>query len=467
MKILFVVPFHKFGIDKELGMNQKGPPLGIAYLQAFMKKNKIESRIFDARAYRRPIQSLRDIINAERPDLIGINIHCTTEIDDGIFIADSIKKIDTRLPVVVGGAHPSALPEDTLARYNSVDLVVFGEGENTLLELVTAIENRGDFAGIAGLAHRRDGEIVRNTTREMISDIDTLPLPDFSGFPFERYKPHYFKGIEVPVITARGCPNRCVFCYQPMGHNVRVRSYGLVVEEIERDIKEYNATQIFFADDTLTIDPEYTIRLFDEIKRRGLTKVRYIASTRIDRVNKEMLKTMKEANVFSIVYGAECGNQRILDGIRKGFTLEQTEQAIRWTKEVGIKVDTNFILGLPYETEETIKQTLNFIMKLNPDFINLAILAPFPGTEVYEWAKRGIGGLKLKGESYDSTGRIVGNNLEMENLPRERLEYYQTVGYIKFYMRGSRIRNLFYKVDFTTLMRYGLHFVANQIRKFL
>lgn len=467
MKILFVVPFHKFGIDKELGMNQKGPPLSIAYLQAFMKKNGIECRIFDARAYRRPVQSLRDMIDTERPDLIGINIHCTTEIDDGIFIADKIKKIDTRIPVVVGGSHPSALPEETLARYDSVDLVVFGEGENTLLEIATAIENRGDLTHIAGLAYRRDGEIVRNTIREMISNIDTLPLPDFSGFPFERYKPHYFKGIEIPVITARGCPNRCIFCYQPMGHNVRVRSYEMVVEEIERDIKEYNATQIFFADDTLTIDPEYTIRLFEEIKRRGLTKVRYVASTRIDRVNKEMLKTMKEANVFSIVYGAECGNQRILDGIRKGFTLEQTEQAIRWTKEVGIKVDTNFIIGLPYETEETIKQTLNFIMKLNPDFINLAILAPFPGTEVYEWAKNGIGGLKLKGDSYDSTGRIVGNNLEMKDLPRERLEYYQTVGYIKFYIRGSRIRNLFYKVDFTTLMRYGLHLIVNQIRRFL
>ncbi|MCX7957448.1 MAG: B12-binding domain-containing radical SAM protein [Deltaproteobacteria bacterium] len=467
MKILFVVPYHSFGIDKELGMNQKGPPLGIAYLHAFMKQNNIESRIFDARAYKRPVKALRDVINEYRPDIAGINIHCTSEMDDGAFIADRIKEIDCDIKVVAGGSHPSALPEDTLNRYKSIDYVVFGEGEFTLKELIDAIKNKADLNTIDGLAYRQKDGITVNKPRELVSEIDSFPMPDFDGFPFDKYKPHYFKGIEIPVITARGCPNRCVFCYQPMGHNVRTRSYRLVVEEIERDIKVYGATQIFFADDTLTIEPEYTINLFNEITRRGLNKVRYIASTRIDRVNKDMLKAMKEANVFSIVYGAECGNQRILDGIRKGFTLEQTEQAIRWTKEAGIRVDTNFILGLPYENEETIRQTLDFIMKLNPDFINLAILAPFPSTEVYEWAKNGIGGLRLKSDSYEATGRIVGNTLELESVPRERLEYFQTLGYVKFYLRPSRIRNLFYKVDFSTLLKFAVHLVINQIRKIL
>ncbi|MGC9043003.1 MAG: B12-binding domain-containing radical SAM protein [Myxococcota bacterium] len=466
-KILFIIPYHTFGIDKELGMNQKGPPLGIAYLNAFMKKNGIDSKIFDARAYINPIKTLRQILSKSEQNLVGINIHCTSEMDDGAYIAQEIKKIDSSIKIVVGGSHPSALPEDTLKRYSAIDFVVFGEGENTLLELMDSLNNSNSFEHIKGLAYRDGDNIKINPPRELIQDIDTLPMPDFEGFPFERYKPHYFKGIEVPVITARGCPNRCVFCYQPMGHHVRVRSYELVVEEIERDIRQYKATQIFFADDTLTIDPDYTIRLFNEITRRGLNRVRYIASTRIDRVNKEMLLAMKEANVFSIVYGAESGNQRILDGIRKGFTLEMTEQAIRWTKEAGIKVDTNFILGLPYENEETIKQTLDFIMKLNPDFINLAILAPFPSTEVYEWAKKGIGGLRLRKESYSATGRIVGNTLELQGVSRERLEYYQTKGYIRFYLRPSRIRNLFYKVDFLTLLRFGIHLVANQIRKLL
>lgn len=465
-KILFIVPHHAFGIDKELGMNQKGPPLGIAYLSAYVKRSGIESRIFDLRAYKRPLLSLRDAISEYRPDLIGINIHCTSEMNDGALIAEGIKESGYDIPIVVGGSHPSALPEDTIERFKSIDYVVYGEGELTLIELIESLKkNREGLEEIRGLAYRQSGETRKNPPRELISDIDNLPMPDFSGFPFDEYKPHYFKGIEIPVITARGCPNRCVFCYQPMGHNVRVRSYQYVVEEIERDIKEYGATQIFFADDTLTIEPEYTIKLFNEIKRRGLDRVRYIASTRIDRVNKDMLKAMKEANVFSIVYGAESGNQMILNGIRKGFTIEQTEQAIRWTKEAGIKVDTNFILGLPYETEETIRQTLDFIMKLDPDFLNLAILAPFPNTEVYEWAKKGIGGLRLKSDSFSATGRIVGNTLELESVDRARLEYYQTTGYIRFYLRPSRIRNLFYKVDFYTLFRYGLHLIANQIRK--
>lgn len=467
MKILFIVPYHKFGIDKELGMNQKGPPLGIAYLHAFMKKNGIESKIFDARAYKRPLRALKDIISSYKPDIAGINIHCTSEMDDGAYLAGKVKEINKDIKVIVGGSHPSALPQDTLERYKNIDFVVFGEGEYTLLELINSIKESKSPENIYGLAYRDGGNIVINKPRELINDIDSLPMPDFDGFPFDKYKPHYFKGIEIPVITARGCPNRCVFCYQPMGHNVRTRSFHLVVDEIERDIKDYKATQIFFADDTLTIDPEYTINLFNEITRRGLNRVRYIASTRIDRVNKDMLKAMKEANVFSIVYGAECGNQRILDGIRKGFTLEQTEQAIRWTKEAGIKVDTNFILGLPYENEETIRRTLDFIMKLNPDFLNLAILAPFPCTEVYEWAKKGIGGLRLKSESYEATGRIVGNTLELESVPRARLEYFQTLGYIRFYLRPSRIKNLFYKVDFSTLFKFGVHLIVNQIRKIL
>lgn len=465
MRVLFIVPYHSFGVDKEIGMNQKGPPLGVAYLHSYLKRSGFESRIFDARAYRRPISALKEVINEYSPEVVGINIHCTSEMDDGAYMALKIKEIDDRISVVVGGSHPSALPEDTLRRYRAIDFVVFGEGELTLVELLHSLRDRSPLNQIRGLAYRDGDEVVVNPPRELITDIDSLPMPDFDGFPFDKYKPHYFKGVEVPVITARGCPNRCVFCYQPMGHNVRVRSYEYVVEEIARDIKDYRATQIFFADDTLTIDPDYTIRLFDEITRRGLNKVRYIASTRIDRVNKEMLLSMKRANVFSIVYGAECGNQRILDAIRKGFTLEQTERAIRWTKEAGIKVDTNFILGLPYENEETIKETLDFIMKLDPDFINLAILAPFPNTEVYEWAKRGIGGLRLKSDSYKATGRIVGNTLELESVPRQRLEYYQTLGYIRFYLRPSRIRNLFYKVDATTLLKYGLHFVTNLIRR--
>ncbi len=467
MKILFIVPYHTFGIDKELGMNQKGPPLGIAYLHAFMKNSGIGSRIFDARAYRKPLSALRDVINEFSPDIAGINIHCTSEMDDGAYLADRIKEINKNIKVVVGGSHPSALPEDTLRRYKSIDFVVFGEGEYTLLELINSLKNNAELEKVKGLAYRTGDEISVNPPRELETEIDKFPMPDFTGFPFEKYKPHYFRGIEIPVITARGCPNRCVFCYQPMGHNVRTRSFQSVADEIERDIREYKATQIFFADDTLTIEPEYTISLFSEIAKRGLNKVRYIASTRIDRVNKEMLRAMKEANVFSIVYGAECGNQRILDGIRKGFTLEQTEQAIRWTKEAGIKVDTNFILGLPYENEETIKQTIDFIMKTDPDFINLAILAPFPSTEVYEWAKRGIGGLRLKSESYEATGRIVGNTLELDSVPRARLEYFQTLGYIRFYLRPSRIRNLFYKVDLSTLVRFGIHLVANQFRKIL
>ncbi|MCX7945208.1 MAG: cobalamin B12-binding domain-containing protein, partial [Deltaproteobacteria bacterium] len=141
MNILFVVPYHSFGIDKELGMNQKGPPLGIAYLHAFMKQNGVKSRIFDARVYKKPLSALKETINEFSPDLVGINIHCTSEMDDGAFLADKIKEIRGNIKIVVGGSHPSALPEDTLIRYRSIDFVVFGEGELTLLELVRAIEN--------------------------------------------------------------------------------------------------------------------------------------------------------------------------------------------------------------------------------------------------------------------------------------------------------------------------------------
>ena len=261
------------------------------------------------------------------------------------------------------------------------------------------------------------------------------------------------KKLEFPLLSGRGCPYQCVFCQRVLGSKVRLRSVSNVVDEIEYDL-ELGAKSIFFVDETFTISKKRTIDLCNEILQRGLNdEISWWFQTRVDLVDREILSKVKEAGCRLVNFGVESANSEILKKIKKDVTIAQTKKAFKVAREVGLKTEMNLIFGLPYDTTDTITESINLMMQINPDYVTIGILVPFPGTEVSLMAKKGEGGLKLISTDWGTYGKQLGSALELDSINRSELNMYQSKAYSKFYFRPSRIRNLFELVSFTGIYK--------------
>ncbi|RJQ84725.1 MAG: radical SAM protein [Desulfobacteraceae bacterium] len=288
------------------------------------------------------------------------------------------------LITMMGGPHVSFDVENTLARYPELDLIVIGEGEATLKELIPALPDRQVWKSIAGIAFRENGATVTTANRALIADLDTLPLPARHLLPISRY---LALGFPVSIITSRGCPNKCIFCLgrRMVGHKPRFRSPKQVVDEIEQ-ILAYGFTWINIADDLFTASKKRVLAFCDEITRRGV-KFIWSAFARVNTVDFEMLAAMKAAGCDSIGFGVESGNQQILQTANKGITLAQIRNAVALSKAAGLRVHASFIVGLPGESHATLAETQRFAESLDVEY-GYHLLAPFPGTTLREEIKR-------------------------------------------------------------------------------
>ena len=466
MKIVFVRP--PFLSEKKSFIHQPQiiPHLGIAYMTAILKREKYEVHIIDAIAERLSKPTLLNKITEIRPDVVGLTAS-TQQIYDAAEIAKDVKKISSEITTVIGGYHASALPEQTLKEFNSFDYLVYGEGELTLPELLKAIANNNSstLRDIKGIAYRIVDKIVVNPPRPYL-DVNSLPMPDFDGFNLALYKPaaldpniHTFfrkhKYKELPVMTSRGCPYHCIFCFRLQGSNVRYRSIKSVVDEIKRDIEVYHVNLIAFLDETFTVNMKRTEALCDELIKSGLNKeVKWGCETRCNLVNEALLKKMKQAGCSYIGYGIESGEQKILDRATKGLKIEEIKNAVKWTKQAGIRVFANFIIGLPYDTVDSINKTIEFAMDIDPDVVTFAILTPFPGTDLIDMAKKGEGGLKIISYDWRDYQKQVGRTLELSQVNRKMLERLQRKGYIRFCIRPKRCINMLKIVGLRAIIAY-------------
>ncbi|MDD5668806.1 MAG: radical SAM protein [Candidatus Omnitrophica bacterium] len=466
--ILLLVPPKIMNIDRDIGTNQLTVPGGLAYIAGYLKKNGVNVAVLDAQAEKLTLPQMVSRIQTLKPDIVGIGIHCSVQINEAHAAARAVKQISKNIPVIVGGSHPSAIPEKTLTGHEYFDFIVTGEGEVTAHELYARLKNKTRYDSLEGIAFRASGgNITINKPRPYIEDLDTLPFPAFELFPLTRYKPYFASGKhtrELPVTTARGCPSKCFFCYQPMSDAVRMRSVKNVMEELHYLTERFGVNQILFTDDTFTLNIERIHNFCDTLRDQGLhKKIQWLCASRVDIISQDLLRKMRASGCTCITYGVESGNQDILDKIKKNITLEQARNAVQWTKEAGIRADVNFILGLPFENEKTIRDTQKFMLSLDSDFVNIALLAVFPGTRAQEMAEKHVGGLKFINQDWYKAGRIVGNMVELEQLPRAKLEFFQTQAYMKFYLRPRKIKNLIRKVDLKTLCHYCLHQVKTHI----
>jgi radical SAM superfamily enzyme YgiQ (UPF0313 family) len=355
------------------------PPLGVTYVAAAFEAAGAEVKILDYLVSKYSPEKLEKELDSFQPDFVGGN-SVTLNFPGAARIIEDVKRLRPSIVTAMGGPHVSFDAENTLRTYPGIDLIVLGEGEATAMELAPLIRDRDSWHRIPGLAFREGDRIVKTAPREFIQDPDSIPLPARHLLPASRY---LALGFSVSIITSRGCPHPCIFCQgrRMIGSKVRYRKPEKVVDEIEK-ILSYGFPTINFADDLFLAKQEHAQGVCREILKRGL-KFSWSAFSRVNTVELETFRLMREAGCDAVSFGMESGNQEMLKRLRKGITLDQGRRAVAICKEVGILPHASFMAGLPGESFDTLKDSQEFADSLSIVY-GYHILAPFPGTTIRE-----------------------------------------------------------------------------------
>ncbi len=352
--------------------------------------------------------------------------------------ADLRKSLGGGVFFCVGGPYPIAVQERCLEDAGDcIDAVVSGEGEFTVLEMIERIEAGRSFDGVLGVAYRDGDMIVKNPPRPLISDLDSLPFParELLGDANLYIPPPatYRRKPVAVLMTSRGCNRRCIYCFQidkERKSGIRYRGVENVLSEIEYCLRQ-GYREIKFIDDTLAADYDRAMQIAKEIKARRLDFT-WFASACVNQVDKPLLQAFRDAGCWAILFGAESGVQKNLNTIRKGTTPDQIRKAVRAAQEVGLKVSTPFMFGIPGETFEEGLQTIDFAVDLNPDIANFHAITPFPGTYLYDnLDKFGTISEELSDFTYQGAAFIP------HTMTREQILKLRQIAFRRFYGRPS------------------------------
>ena len=427
-KVLLInPPFYRL-----MNSHYNGLSLGLSYIAAVLSEAKHEVRIYNAdqqnrknyaklkeifdsyNNYKEILSDLnhplwleiKDVIKDYSPDIVGITM-MTGTYKSAENIGRIAKEVNEKIVVVVGGTHPTILPEETI-KNKYFDYIIRGEGEYSFLDLVNNVKKEN----IAGLTYINEkGIIINNSNREFIKNINSLPFPSRDLYINDN------KYIDFGyIITGRGCPFKCTFCASNeiwKGH-VRFRTPENVIEEIKYVYNKYDTRFFYFVDDTLTLNKKKTKKICNLIIENNL-KIKWICTTRVDTIDEELLCLMKEAGCIRIKLGIESGSERILKLINKNITKKQIRDSVSLIKKVGIDISAYLMIGFPTETNEEVQETLDFARELNPTYYSLSILAPYPGTKIYNDIIKS--GIKLPMEHWEyffhySKDMILANNID-------------------------------------------------------
>ncbi|MCD6461228.1 MAG: radical SAM protein [Thermoplasmata archaeon] len=442
MRVALVKPncdvYRRFKLGKR---TTKLPPLGLMYLASVLEREGHEVMILDAEAKGLSMEETVSRTLEWRPELVGVG-PTTPEMTMANDFLERIKNDGGEVVTVAGGFHPSALPEETLERFPSIDFVIKGEGEYTLAELVSHLESGKPGLGeIDGLYYRENGTIRKNRPREPILHLDELPFPARHLIDPEEYlMPVPQEGLvrNTMIQTSRGCPYRCIFCYRSKDPaNLRARSPENVLDELQEAVEKYSVRSVFFADDTFTFSKKRTEKIVEGMMERGID-IRWYCLARADTVDEELLRKMKKAGLVELSMGVETGNQKMLDMVGKHTTLEKYREAYRIAKKVGVVTRGSFIIGLPYETRETIRQTIDFAKSLDLDAAFFNIATPYPGSVLGDMAFRGEG-LRALTNDWEEYQRWGGAVIELDGISPEELVKWQKRAMLEFYLRPKII----------------------------
>jgi len=363
-------------------------PMGLLYLASVLRQAGHRVRIIDGEVERIGHDAMAEIVAAERPDLFGIT-STTAQATRAFALAEAVKRRVPETFVVLGGPHASSLPERSLQEAPSLDAVVFGEGERTILEIMDRLRSGATLEGVHGTAFRDKDGIVVNVSRALVDDLDSLPFPAWDLIPMQKYVASTWFPNKVKqytnIFTSRGCPYGCTFCgaKTTWTRKFRARSPENVIAEIEEVYTRFGIPNFFISDDLFTLKRTRVLEICRLIIEKKLP-ITWTCLSRVNTVDREMLALMKKAGCYLICYGLESGSQEILDKLDKGTTVEQGIEAVAMTKAAGIKVFGSFMIGSPGETTETVEATIRLIRKMKLDEVGLGVTTAYPGTDLFD-----------------------------------------------------------------------------------
>lgn len=459
MKVLLINPMSDLARQSKLYLHSVTPlpPLGLAYLSAILKADNREVFIEDQYATAMSNEDLVKKIRSISPEVIGFSC-LTTAMGNTLRLISRIREQKIRAKIILGNIHPTLFPDELLQR-GSADIIVRGEGEFTLRETVNALAQGEDVSGITGISYLHEGLVRHNPDRELVADLDDLPFPDWRAFDLRHYRRYPMLGIydklTLPVQGSRGCPFDCLFCSQDKFYKrPRYRDVKRVVSEIEYLVEEFGVQYVGFTDAYFPFSKKTGMEFCDEYIRRNLhRKIKWFTESRVDAVDAELMRRMKEANLYLIMYGFEVGNQKVLDAIGKKTTLSQAREAMAETKKNRIRSLGLFMLGLPEETRASCLETIAFAKELDPDFAKFNIAVPFPGSRFFEESKEGLGLIDSLGSKFTSWhdwsscgGEVI---YSPKAMAKEELLNLQRKGMFDYYMRPKVILKHVFRRSFS------------------
>jgi radical SAM superfamily enzyme YgiQ (UPF0313 family) len=338
---------------------------------------KYEKNLFDDKYFL--WKEIERTITKINPEILGISFS-TFDYDAAVKVAKICKSINKDIVVVIGGRHVTILPHETM-KEDVFDVGAIGEGEYTMNELVRSILHNKKMHKVRGAIFKKSGRIYKTKPRPLIEDLNELPFPARDLLIDEKkYHPHTMGNM----ITSRGCPYNCNFCTTPKiyHHKIRFRNAKKVIDEIENVNSKYSTLFFTFQDDNFTFDKKRIFELCALIEQRNLG-IMWTCITRVDMLNRELLRRMKLSGCYSISLGLESGSQYILDTIPKQISTDTIKKTVKIMKDIGINLHAFFTIGHVDETEESLKKTERLIKEINPDTMNIARVVPFPGTEIF------------------------------------------------------------------------------------
>ncbi len=411
------------------------PPVTLATAGAMLEADGHAVEILDCAAQGISLRALLKRIE-ERPYGLVVWSAATPSIKSDLALADRIKRIDSNIKTAALGTHVTALAGECLEETRGLDLVIRNEPEKTLKALAKALANGTGPEEIIGISYRgTDGEIFHNPPRPFIKDLDSLPFPAWHLLDLERYRLPLIGEEFLILAPIRGCPYPCTFCTAQTyyGRRPRKKSVSRVIDEIEYIIDRFGIDQFFIWADTFTADPGYVMNFCEAVRARGL-EIGWTCNSRVDTIESDLLEAMAEAGCWMISYGIESGSQAILDRARKGITPEQSRNAVKMAREAGIRVAGHFVLGLPGEDKETLKETIDLALALDMEMAQFYCAAPFPGSTLFELA-RTQGWIDGKGfEEFRQDNAVM----DLPGLPASVVNEQRKEAFRRFYMRPDR-----------------------------
>lgn len=448
------------------------PPLNLAYLAAVAEKDGHEVNIIDGEVEKMSLDKMVEETSNLNPDIIGITA-TTPFYHIAVDLARKLKE-KTDIPIAIGGHHITVLRERAFDK--AFDYAFIGEAEKSFPIFLKEYEKNKKVTNVPGMLYRNGDEIISTGPTEIIQDLDSIPFPARHLLNYKNYYIGTLKGNKnfTTVMTMRGCPYKCIFCNTDVfGNKIRKRSPERVVEEIKEIKDKYGINHIIFLDDTFTVDKRHVMDLCDRIVKEDL-KITFDCGTRANKIDEELVAKMVEAGMIRISYGLETTDSNIRRIIKKEVPLESYDIANKLTNKYGVETLNSCMIGLPGESEETVRKTLAYLRNSREiKQANISIAIPYPGTELYEMARREENGLKLLTEDFSKYRRYNSAVMNVGNFTPQDLIDIQNEAFASIYLAPWRWKPMMKKsgilgsfLTFTrlvkTIMKGKTRFITNK-----